>query len=108
MVWYLNKRPNKRNNQISIAPILIFLHYSGENICGYLICSDPLDDKLIKALQSGVKEKIAKLLQEGRRAMIGEDFQASLQPLSECCHLITTNFGEMDPQLAGLDKCHAE
>jgi len=52
------------------------------------------------ALQSGVKEKIAKLLQEGRRAMIGEDFQASLQPLSECCHLITTNFGEMDPQLA--------
>jgi len=52
------------------------------------------------ALQSGVKEKIEKLLQEGRRAMIGEDFQGSLQPLSECCHLITTNFGEMDPQLA--------
>ena len=39
--------------------------------------------------------------------MIGEDFQASLQPLSECCHLITTNFGEMDPQLAGSDKCHS-
>jgi len=56
--------------------------------------------KLVKALQSGVKEKIEKLLQEGRRAMIGEDFQGSLQPLSECCHLITTNFGEMDPQLA--------
>merc|ERR1712156_313463 len=32
--------------------------------------------------------------------MIGEDFQGSLKPLSECCHLITTNFGEMDPQLA--------
>jgi len=52
------------------------------------------------ALQSGLKEKIDKLLQEGRRAMIGEDFQGSLKPLSECCHLITTNFGEMDPQLA--------
>jgi len=52
------------------------------------------------ALQSGVKDKISKLLQEGRRAMIGEDFQEALQPLSECCHLITTNFGEMDPQLA--------
>merc|ERR1719369_476603 len=32
--------------------------------------------------------------------MIGEDYQGSLKPLSECCHLITTNFGEMDPQLA--------
>ena len=61
--------------------------------------------KLVKALQSGVKEKIEKLLQEGRRAMIGEDFQGSLQPLSECCHLITTNFGEMDPQLAGSALC---
>ena len=40
--------------------------------------------------------------------MIGEDFQASLQPLSECCHLITTNFGEMDPQLAGTYKSHAD
>ena len=52
-----------------------------------------------------MKEKIEKLLQEGRRAMIGEDFQGSRQPLSECCHLITTNFGEMDPQLAGSVKC---
>ena len=60
--------------------------------------------KPLKALQSGVKEKIEKLLQEGRRAMIGEDFQGSLQPLSECCHLITTNFGEMDPQLAGANR----
>jgi len=52
------------------------------------------------ALTSGIKEKIDKLLQEGRRAMIGEDFQGSLKPLAECCHLITTNFGEMDSQLA--------
>jgi len=52
------------------------------------------------ALSSGIKEKIDKLLQDGRRAMIGEDFQGSLKPLAECCHLITTNYGEMDPQLA--------
>ena len=33
---------NKWNTQISIAPIRIFLHLSGENISWYLICSDPL------------------------------------------------------------------
>ena len=33
---------NKRNTQISIAPIRIFLHKSGENISEYFICSDPL------------------------------------------------------------------
>ena len=33
---------NKWNTQISIAPIRIFLHKSGENISGYLISSDPL------------------------------------------------------------------
>ena len=33
---------NKRNTQVSIAPIRIFLHKSGENKPGYLICSDPL------------------------------------------------------------------
>ena len=30
------------NTEISIAPIRIFLHQSGENISEYLICSDPL------------------------------------------------------------------
>ena len=30
------------NTQILIASIRIFLHWSGENISGYLICSDPL------------------------------------------------------------------
>ena len=33
---------NKWNTQISIASIRIFFHWSGENISGSLICSDPL------------------------------------------------------------------
>ena len=53
-------------------------------------------------LESGLKIKIEKLIQEGRRAMIGNDYQASLKPLAECCHLISQNFGELDDSLAGL------
>ena len=52
-------------------------------------------------MKDGLKEKSAKLLDEGKRAVIGQDFAGALGPLSECCHIIATNFGEMDDQLAG-------
>merc|ERR1712176_1497368 len=41
-----------------------------------------------------------KLLDEGKRHVIGQDFAGALKPLAECCHLIATNFGEMDDKLA--------
>ena len=53
------------------------------------------------SLQDGLQEKSSKLLDEGKRAVIGHDYAGALQPLSQCCHLICTNFGEMDDQLAG-------
>ena len=53
------------------------------------------------SLAKGLEEKVNKLLQEGRRAMIGNDYQGSLKPLAECCHLISENFGELDERLAG-------
>jgi len=52
------------------------------------------------SLQDGLKEKVAKLLEEGKRAIISEDFHGSLKPLGECCHVIATNFGEMNDMLA--------
>jgi len=52
------------------------------------------------SLQEGLKEKSKKLLDEGKRAVIGQDYAGALGPLSECCHLVATNFGEMDDQLA--------
>ena len=52
-------------------------------------------------MQEGLKEKSQKLLDEGKRAVIGQDYAGALGPLSECCHLVATNFGEMDDQLAG-------
>lgn len=57
--------------------------------------------KAVETLQNDVKKDIEKYLAEGKRAMIGHDYQMALEPLSKCCHLIATNFGELDTMLAG-------
>merc|ERR1712227_286975 len=47
-----------------------------------------------------VKNKIDAALALGKRAIIGKDYQGALSPLSECCELISLNYGEMDERLA--------
>ena len=54
-----------------------------------------------KIVENDVKKEIEKYLAEGKRAMIGHDYQTALEPLAKCTHLIATNFGELDPMLAG-------
>jgi len=51
-------------------------------------------------VEKDVKTEIESYLAEGKRAMIGHDYQGALEPLSKCCHLICENFGEMDEMLA--------
>ena len=59
--------------------------------------SNLIDEKLIK---EDMKKEIERYLAEGKRHMIGHDYQTALEPLSQCCNLICTNFGELDSQLA--------
>merc|ERR1711937_1037644 len=59
------------------------------------------EDKVSPNLKTDeVKNKIDAALALGKRAIIGKDYQGALSPLSECCELISLNYGEMDERLA--------
>ena len=72
-----------------------------ENVAEVLTTGKSNDKGENDEIQAETKREIEKLLAEGKRAIIGHEYQTALDPLSKCCHLIATNYGELDPMLAG-------
>ena len=73
-----------------------------ENVAEVLATAKSNDKGENHEIQAETKREIEKLLAEGKRSIIGHDYQTALGPLSKCCHLIATNYGELDPMLAGI------